>query len=94
MIGGFGSTWGDNFYMGTQNRSNNDIWHEIFLYLTISYGPLKFTRLYHPFAMFSTHALREGWGYARAHKRDDLYPLFSKLEYVEPACIVWLYNTA
>ena len=21
--GGFGNTWGDNFYMGTQNGSNN-----------------------------------------------------------------------
>ena len=36
-----------------------------------------------------THYVRGGA--ARAHKRDDLYPLLSKLEYRLPACIVWLY---
>jgi hypothetical protein len=28
-------------------------------------------------------------GATRAHKRDDLYPILSKFEYGEPACIVW-----
>ena len=27
-----------------------------------------------------------------AHKRDALHPIWSKLEYGEHACIVWLYN--
>ena len=27
----------------------------------------------------------------RAHQRDDHYPLWSKLMYRLPACIVWLY---
>ena len=26
MFGGLGSTWGDNFYMGTQNGSKLEIW--------------------------------------------------------------------
>ena len=30
-------------------------------------------------------------GAARAHKRDDLYPIWSNLEYRLPACIAWLY---
>ena len=30
-------------------------------------------------------------GATRAHKRDDLYPISSKLTYRLPACIVWLY---
>ena len=30
-------------------------------------------------------------GDTRAHKRDDLYPISSKLKYRLPACIVWLY---
>jgi hypothetical protein len=31
-------------------------------------------------------------GATRAHVRDDLYPICSKMEYGEPVCIVWLYN--
>ena len=28
MFEGIGSTWGDNFYMGTQNGSKHESWHE------------------------------------------------------------------
>ena len=28
MFGGIGSTWGDNFYTGTQNGLKNEIWYE------------------------------------------------------------------
>jgi hypothetical protein len=31
-------------------------------------------------------------GATRAHIRDDLYPILSKLEFGRPAYIVWLYN--
>ena len=36
--------------------------------------------------MFSVHVLRTTYGC------DDLYPICTKLRYMEPACIVWLYN--
>ena len=44
MFAGFGSTWEDNFYMGTQNGSKT----MFDLRLTpfrISYGPLKFWKI-------------------------------------------------
>ena len=95
--GGFRSTWGDNFYMGTQNESKLEIWpdrilihafesklrpFEVFPYVFI--GKPCVCNVFRSCAMWKT-------GNTRAHKRDDLYLLWSKLEYRVPACIVWLY---
>ena len=37
-----------------------------------------------------THYVRAG-PRERTHERDDLYQIWSELEYRLPACIVWLY---
>ena len=69
--GGFGSTLGDNFYMGTQNGSKLEIRPERILIhaLELKLRPFEVSPYVcigsHAFAMFSTHALREGRGHAR-----------------------------
>ena len=74
MFGGFGSTWGDNFYMGTQNGSKLEVWPWGILIhtLELKLRPFEVAPYVcigsHAFAMFSAHALREGRGHAlRAH---------------------------
>ena len=44
----------------------------------------------HAFAMFPPTRYVRG-GATRAHRFDDLYPIWPKLDYSQPACIAWLY---
>ena len=44
----------------------------------------------HTFAVFYTHELRREYS-LRTYNADDLYPIWSLLEYRLPTCIVWLY---
>ena len=96
MFGGIESTWGDNFYTGTQNGSKYKIWHEKILIhaLELKLRPFEVTPYVcigsHAFAMFPPTRYVRG-GATRAQGGDDLYPIWSKLKYKLSACIVWLY---
>ena len=68
MFAGFGSTWGDNFYMGVETR-NLILGNYFDSHLRIKVTALRSYPYVcigsHAFAMFSAHALREGRGHAR-----------------------------
>ena len=79
------NTWGDNLYTGTQNGSKHEIWHEKFLIHALEFKLRPFE--VSPYVCIGGHAFPP----TRAHRCDDLYPIWSKLEYKLSACIVWLY---
>ena len=66
-----GSTWGDNFYMGTQNGSKLGIWPERILIHTLElkiwhFKVFPYVCIGKPYVCnVYAHALREGRGHAR-----------------------------
>ena len=88
----FGSTWGDNFYMSTQNGSKYKIWWQIILIhaLELKLWPFEVS----PYVCIGKALHLQCFQPTRAHKRDDLYPIWSKREYRLSVCIVWLYYAA
>ena len=83
--------------MSTQNGSHLEIWCNGILIHTIEFKLWHFevssyVSIGRP-CICNVFRPRVMWGAGlRAHKRDDLYHIWSKLDYRLPACIVWLYN--
>ena len=94
--GGTGNTWGRNFYMGTQNGSKNEIWHEKILIhaLELKLRPFEVSPYVYTgkpcVCNVSAHALREGRDHA--HMNVTTFTNFlTKLKFRLPSCIVWFH---
>ena len=90
--GWFGITWGHNVYTGAQNGAKLEIRPERILIhtLELSFPVICLYRETIHLQCFPSMRYVRG-GATCTHKGDDLYPIWSKLEYRLPACIVWLY---
>ena len=92
MFGGIGSTWGDNFYMGTQNGSKHEIGHEKISIdtLELKLRPFEVS----PYVCIGSHTLAmfaHKKNYGRAGYVDDPLPNIVYIAIWMPACIIWLY---
>ena len=101
--GGFRSTWGDNFFMGTQNGSKLEIWPWGILIHTLELKlqpfeviPWLYREAIHlQCFMRMRYVINGEYPFrTRTYYADDLYSIWSKLEYRLPTCIVWLYYTS
>ena len=101
MFGGLGSTWGDNFYMSTQNELELEIWPWGILIYTLELklrhfevSPICLYReaLYLQRFLCACAVINREYPLCMCtctwHWRP--YPIWSKLAYRLPACIVWL----